>query len=160
MAVVAALVLALEAIGFVLINIFLGMVVDKQDMSLGGIEPRAMTVSAVVAGGLFGAYLLLCAFFLVRAAARDTAPSGLPRVLLISCAVLHGLLGAFSVGLVGWLAFVVMMGVLGLLVWSLVAFAENGGAASGGGPDADGAPAPDGADAPSLPGGSPSPVKP
>ena len=43
--------------------------------------------------------------------------------MLISAAVVHGLLGAATVGLVGWLAFLFMMVVLGLIVWSLVAYA-------------------------------------
>ena len=165
-AAVAALVLALEAVGFVLVNIFLGMVVDKQEMSLAGLEPRATTVSAVIAGAVLGAYLLSCGGVLLRAAIRDTAPAGFFRILLISCAVLHGVLGAFSVGLVGWLAFAFMMVVLALLVWSLVAYGDgartsqaqdpskdgpaqsNGGAgnggASGGGSTGAGGSAPDG----------------
>lgn len=142
-AAVAALVLALEAVGFVLVNIFLGMVVDKQEMSLAGLEPRATTVSAVVAGAVLGAYLLLCGGVLLRAAIRDTSPAGFFRILLISCAVLHGVLGAFSVGLVGWLAFVFMMTVLALLVGSLVAYGDNPRASAAQGASKDG-PAPGG----------------
>lgn len=118
----AALVLVVEAVGIVLLNIFLGMVVDDQQMSMAGLEPRSMSLSAVVAGALFGAYLLLCAVVLVYTAIRDRAPLGLPRIVLISAAVVHGLLGAASVGLVGWVAFLFMMVVLGLIVWSLVSY--------------------------------------
>lgn len=129
MAAVAALILVVEAVGVVLLNIFLGMVVDDQQMSLAGLEPRSMSASALVAGVLFGAYLLVCAGVLVRTAVRDRAPHGLLRILVISAAVVHGLLGAAAVGLVGWSAFVFMMVVLGLIVWSLVTYAaseENG----------------------------------
>ncbi|WP_237317791.1 hypothetical protein [Streptomyces sp. JJ36] len=127
---VAAVVLVAEAIGIVLAQIFLGMVVDDQQMSLAGLEPRAMTVGAVAGGVLFGGYLLLCAAVLLRMALRDRPPRPFFRILLISAAVVHGVLGAFTVGLVGWSAFVLLMTVLGLIVWSLVAYGEeNGGPA-------------------------------
>lgn len=122
----AAVVLMCEAVGIGLLNWFLGLVVDEQEMSLAGLEPRTMTLSTWVAGVLFGGYLLLCAVFLLRMAIRDRAPGSFPRLLLISCAVVHGLLGAFSVGLVGWLAFLTMMLVLALLVLPLVAYGEDG----------------------------------
>ncbi|MFB8273888.1 hypothetical protein ACFC96_46020 [Streptomyces sp. NPDC055955] len=149
---VAAIVLFAEAIGIALLNWFLGLVVDRQDMSLAGLDPRAMSVSAWIAGALFGLYLALCAVVLVRVAVRDRAPAGFGRILLISAAVVHGLLGAFSIGLVGWLAFVFMMVVLGLIVLTLVAYdrkEQTGGAESGAG------------DAPAGPaegGGAPQPV--
>lgn len=116
----AALVLTLEAVVLVLLNLLLGKVVDAQEMSLGGIDPRAMTVSAWIGAVVVGAYVLGCAAILARTAIRDRAPYGFLRIVLISAAVVHGLLGAFSVGLVGWSAFFAMMVVLGLIVWSLV----------------------------------------
>lgn len=127
---VAAIVLIVEALGIVFLNWFLGLVVDHQEMSLAGLDPRAMSVGAWVAGGLFGLYLVVCAVILARAAIRDRAPGGFGRILLISVAVVHGLLGAFSIGLVGWLAFVFMMVVLALIVLTLVAYDrhENGAA--------------------------------
>lgn len=124
-AAVTAVVLGVEAIGIVLLHIFLGMVVDDQQMSLAGLQPRSMTLAAVIAGSLFGGYLLVCAAVLTRAAVRDRAPTGFPRILLISAAVVHALLGAFTVGLVGWAAFLFMMLVLGLIVWSLVSYGEG-----------------------------------
>lgn len=142
-AAVAALVLVAEAVGIVLINTFLGMVVDKQEMSLAGLEPRAMTVSTWIAGGLFGVYLLLCALILLRSAVRDAPPLGFFRIVLISAAVVHGLLGAATAGIVGWLSFVFMMVVLALIVWSLVWYGEapaRRDAAAGG---ADGGPQPE-----------------
>ncbi|WP_420035291.1 hypothetical protein ACN2WE_25625 [Streptomyces sp. cg28] len=119
---VAAIVLFAEALGIAFLNWFLGLVVDHQEMSLAGLDPRAMSVGAWVAGGVFGLYLLLCAVVLLRAAITDRAPGGFGRILLISVAVVHGLLGAFAIGLVGWLAFVAMMVVLGLVVLTLVAY--------------------------------------
>ncbi|WP_369214007.1 hypothetical protein [Streptomyces flavofungini] len=121
-----AIVLLVEAVGIALLNWFLGMVVDKQDMSLAGLDPHAMTVSTWIAGAVFAGYLALCAFVLARAAARDRAPGTFGRVLLIACAVVHGVLGAFSVGLVGWPAFVFMMVALGLIVLPLVAYDRAG----------------------------------
>ncbi|MGH3326088.1 MAG: hypothetical protein ACRDOV_16910, partial [Streptomyces sp.] len=122
----AALILVVEAVGIVLLNIFMSMVVDEQQMSMAGLAPHAMSLGAVIAGALFGGYLLLCAVVLARTAIRDKAPTGMLRILLISAAVVHGLLGAISVGLVGWAAFVFMMLVLGLLVWSLISYSVEG----------------------------------
>jgi hypothetical protein len=48
----------------------------------------------------------------------------MPRAVLTSCAVAYGLLGALSVSLVGWFAFACMMVVLGLVVFTLLDYAE------------------------------------
>jgi len=127
----AALILVVEAAGVVLLNLFLSMVVDDQQMSLAGLEPRSMSTSAVVAGVLFGLYLLLCAGLLLRTAIRDKAPHGLWRILLISAAVVHGLLGGASLSMVGWEAFVFMVVVLGLLVWALICYSGEEGRVPG-----------------------------
>ncbi|MGP3927562.1 MULTISPECIES: hypothetical protein [unclassified Streptomyces] len=121
-AAVAAVLLFLEAIGIVLLNMVLGIAVDRQDMSLGGLDPDAMSVSTWVMGGLFGLYLASCALVLGRCALRDRAPGRLARILLITCAVVHGVLGALTVGLVGWAAFAFMMVVFGMVVLVLLAF--------------------------------------
>lgn len=135
----AALILVVEAVGIVLLHIFLSMVVDEQRMSLAGLDPRAMSTSTVIGGALFGGYLLLCAGVLARTALRDATPRGLWRILLIAAAVVHGLLGAASVGLVGWSAFAFMVAVLGLLVWALVNYPvdedEDRAPAAGEGPE-------------------------
>ncbi|MYX54951.1 hypothetical protein GTZ89_04220 [Streptomyces sp. SID8382] len=112
----------LEAVGIALLNWILGLVVDRQQMSMGGIDTDAMSVGTWVAGGLFGLYLLVCGVVLLRTAVRDRAPGRLARILLITCAVVHGLLGAFSVGLVGWPTFAFMMVVLGLIVLTLLGY--------------------------------------
>ncbi|MEU6391513.1 hypothetical protein [Streptomyces sp. NPDC046939] len=119
---VAAIVLLAEAVGIVLLNWILGLVVHRQDMSLAGLDPDAMSVGAWIAGAVFGLYLALCAFLLARAAATDRSPGTFGRIVLISAAVVHGLLGVFTVGLVGWPAFACLMVVLALIVFSLVSF--------------------------------------
>ncbi|MFJ6746939.1 hypothetical protein ACIQNI_01905 [Streptomyces sp. NPDC091266] len=140
MALAAAVMLILEGFGIVLLNWILSIVVDRQQMSLAGLQPRAMSTGAWIAGGLFGVYLLFCAGVLLRCALRDRAPGGFTRIVLISCAVIHGVLGAFAVGLVGWVAFLAMMVVLALLVLTLVAYGEAHRATAGnGGPEGNGA---------------------
>ncbi|MEC4019544.1 hypothetical protein QMK28_25400 [Streptomyces sp. H27-D2] len=121
-ALVAGIVLILEAIGIALINWFLGLAVDRQQMSLADLDPDAMAVGSWVAGGVFGLYLLFCGVVLLRCGLRDRAPGRFSRIVLITCAVVHGLLGAFTVGLVGWTAFIFMMLVLALIVLSLVVY--------------------------------------
>ncbi|MFG2135638.1 hypothetical protein [Streptomyces sp. NPDC048650] len=131
-ALVAAVVLVLEALGIVLLNWILSIVVDHQQMSLAGLKPGAMSVGAWAAGALFGLYLLLCAAVMAGIGLRDRAPGGFARILLITCAVVHGLIGAFAVGLVGWPAFAGMMLVLALIVLTLVAYGEPRAGAAGG----------------------------
>ncbi|KUJ66755.1 hypothetical protein ACZ90_34080 [Streptomyces albus subsp. albus] len=130
-AAVAAVVLFGEAVGIALLNWILGLMVDRQQMSMGGMDPDAMSLGTWIMGGVFGFYLLCCAVVLLRAALRDRAPGRFARILLVSCAVLHGLLGALTVGLVGWLAFGFMMVVLGLIVLTLMGYEDGAGAAPG-----------------------------
>ncbi|MFB7215859.1 hypothetical protein [Streptomyces sp. NPDC056255] len=119
---VAAIVLFAEAVGIVLINGILATVVKNQDMSLAGMDPAVMSNGTWVMGGVFGLYLLLCGLFLLLAGARDRAPGRFARIVLIICAVVHAVLGALTVGLIGWAAFASMMVVLGLIVLTLVAY--------------------------------------
>lgn len=119
---VAALVLFLEAFGIAFVNLILGKVADNQNMSLAGMDSGAMARGAWGAGIVFGLYLLLCAYFMLRTGIRDRAPGRFGRILLITCAVVHGVLGALTVGLVGWPAFVFMMVTVALIVWPLVAY--------------------------------------
>ncbi|MFE6486575.1 hypothetical protein ACFVGN_27080 [Streptomyces sp. NPDC057757] len=140
----AAIVLFVEAIGIAMLNWLLGTVVDNQDMSLAGLDPDLMSISSKVGGLVFGLYFALCGLTALLAAVRDRAPGLFGRILLISAAVVHGLLGALTVGLVGWNAFAFMMVGLALIVFTLFAFdrprkpvvaaPEDG--ASGGGSDA------------------------
>ncbi|MFE9514467.1 hypothetical protein ACFYNU_29765 [Streptomyces sp. NPDC006643] len=122
---VAAIVLLVEAVGFVFVNGVMATVVDNQQMSLAGLDPDAMSTGTWGAGFALGLYLVGCAAVLVRAAITDRGFGRVARPVLIGCAILHGVLGALAVGLVGWAAFVFMMVVLGLLVLTLVAYGEG-----------------------------------
>ncbi|TSB25906.1 hypothetical protein FNJ62_11765 [Streptomyces benahoarensis] len=124
-ALVAAVVLILEAGGIVLLNWILSIVVDRQQMSLAGLRPGAMTTGALAAGAVAALSLLGCAALLLRTGLRDRPPGTLARIALICCAVVHAVLGAFVVGMVGWLAFAALLAVLALLVLTLVAYGER-----------------------------------
>ncbi|MBB6418825.1 hypothetical protein ACIBQ5_10385 [Streptomyces massasporeus] len=140
---VVAVVLFVEAFGLAALNWFLGVVVDRQDMSLAGLDPHMMSVSSKIGGIVFGLYFALCGLVALLVALRDRPPAGLGRVLLISAAVVHGLLGAFTVGLVGWTAFLFMVLVLALIVLLLMTYdrpAEPADAAPEGGKGGDGPP--------------------
>ncbi|MFD5649997.1 MULTISPECIES: hypothetical protein [unclassified Streptomyces] len=119
---VVAVVLFAEAVGVAALNWFLAVVVDRQDMSLAGLDPDMMSLSSKIGGVVFGLYFALCGLVALLVAVRDRAPAGLGRILLISAAVVHGLLGAFTWGLVGPGAFVFMIVVLGLIVLLLMTY--------------------------------------
>nr|WP_225829062.1 hypothetical protein [Streptomyces sp. TML10] len=140
---VVAVVLLAEAVFIAALNWFLGVVVDRQDMSLAGLDPDVMATSSKVGGIVFGGYFALCALVAALVAIRDRAPAGFGRVLLISAAVVHGLLGAFAWGLVGWTAFLAMVVVLGLIVLLLMTYDRAAGpeGAGGGAPGRGDAPA-------------------
>ncbi|MET9481497.1 hypothetical protein [Streptomyces sp. NPDC006638] len=117
---VAAIVLLVEAVGFVFVNGVLATVVHNQRMSLAGLDPDAMSAGTWAMGGVTALFLVLCAAVMVRTGLTNRAPGRFGRILLITCAVVHGVLGALTVGLVGWTAFLLMMVVLGLVVLVLV----------------------------------------
>ncbi|MEU6544424.1 hypothetical protein [Streptomyces sp. NPDC046859] len=123
---VVAVVLFVEALGVGALNWFLGIVVDRQDMSLAGLDPDVMSVSSKAGGVVFGAYFALCGLVALLVALRDRAPAGFGRVLLISAAVVHALLGAFAWGLVGWTAFLFMVVVFALIVLVLMTYDGQG----------------------------------
>ncbi|GAA2479938.1 hypothetical protein [Streptomyces gobitricini] len=124
-ALAAGIVLVLEAAGLVLLHMVLAEVLAGQKMSLDGLDPDLMVVAVWVMGGVFGAYTALCGALLVRLGVRDRSPGRAVRILLVSCAITHGVLGAVAVGLVGWAAFAYMMVVLGLVVAALVLYAPE-----------------------------------
>lgn len=117
-----AVVLFAEALGIAALNWFMGVVVDRQDMSLAGLDPHVMSTSSKVGGIVFGLYFAGCAVVALLVAVRDRAPAGLGRVLLISVAVVHGLLGAFAWGLLGVPQFLFMVVVLALIVLLLMTY--------------------------------------
>lgn len=137
---VVAVVLLVEAFGVAAVNWFLGIVVDRQDMSLGGLDPDAMSVSSKAAGIVFGLYFVFCALVAFLVALRDRAPGGFGRVLLISAAVVHALLGAFALAMISTLAFVLMVVMLALIVLLLMTYdrVENPAPGAPGGRPADG----------------------
>jgi hypothetical protein len=124
---VAAVVLLAEACVVLLVIAALSTVVHDQHMSLAGLAPSAMAAGAWVAGGAAAAFLLVCCTLLVRTALRDRAPRRAVRWALIVCAVVHGLLGALTLSLVGWPVSLFMTLVLGLLVWLLLAHGPESG---------------------------------
>ncbi|GLW44880.1 hypothetical protein Stsp02_05420 [Streptomyces sp. NBRC 14336] len=119
---VVAIVLFVEALGIAAVQWFLGVVVDRQDMSLAGLDSDVMAMSSKIGGVVFGVYFALCGVVALLVALRDRPAAGLGRVLLISAAVVHGLLGAFAWGLVGVGAFLFMVTVLGLIVLLLMTY--------------------------------------
>ncbi|WP_234025198.1 hypothetical protein [Streptomyces sp. MspMP-M5] len=143
-ALVAAVLLALEAAGVLLLNWILSIVVDRQQMSLAGLRPGAMSTGAWAGGAVLALFLLCCAALLAYGALRDRAPGRLARIALICCAVVQGVVGALSVGLVGWPAFAAMAVPLALLVFALIAYGDQAPEPTGRpaeGPTRDGAPA-------------------
>jgi hypothetical protein len=120
-------VLFAEGLFIAALNWFLAVVVDRQDMSLAGLDPGAMATSSKAGAVIFGLYFVLCGLVALLVAVRDRAPSGLGRALLISAAVVHGLLGAFSWGLVGWSAFLLMVAVMALVVLLLMTYDAGSG---------------------------------
>ncbi|WP_406356037.1 hypothetical protein OHB56_26615 [Streptomyces sp. NBC_01635] len=134
---IVALVLFAEGLGVAALNWLLGVVVDRQDMSLAGLDPHLTSVSSKAAGIVFGLYFALCGLVALLVALRDRAPSGAGRGLLISAAVVHALLGAFAWGPVGMSAFLSMVVVLALIVLLLMTYdpeSRPGGPAGAAGP--------------------------
>ncbi|MFG3018376.1 hypothetical protein ACGFZQ_07445 [Streptomyces sp. NPDC048254] len=132
---VVAVILLAEALGVAALNWFMGVVVDRQDMSLAGLDPDNMSITAKIGAVVFGLYFALCALVALLVAIRNRAPAGLGRILLISVAVVHGLLGAVAWGLIGWTAFLSMVVVLALVVLLLMTYDRTEGV--GAGADAD-----------------------
>ncbi|WP_055603839.1 hypothetical protein [Streptomyces aureus] len=124
-ALVTAAVLFLEAPGIVAINAVMARFVKIQTMSLDGMDPDAMYTGTWALGIVSGVALALCGLVALVTGIRDRRPGRAGRALLIGCAVVHGILGAVTVGLIGWGAFAFMMLVLGLIVLTLVAYGKG-----------------------------------
>ncbi|MGW2039747.1 hypothetical protein [Streptomyces virginiae] len=142
----AAIVLVAEAAVLVLVHIVLGRTTANQSMSIAGSDPDVMSKATYAMGAGMGAFLVLCAVFAAVTALRDRAPGRFARVVLISAAVIHGVLGMLAVGLVGWAAFATLMLILCLLVLILTLYPaaarQGGGGGDGGGPVEDTPPPP------------------
>ena len=128
---VTAIVLFVEAVGIVVVNGVLATVAGNQSMSLAGTDPDVMVTGTWVMGGASGVLLVLCGLIPLLAGIRDRAPGRFGRIALVACAVVHGVLGALAVGLLGWAAFAFLMAVLALIVLTLVAY-ERGEPEAGG----------------------------
>lgn len=124
----AAIVLVAEAAVLVFVHIVLGRTTANQAMSIAGSDPDVMSTATYALGAGTGGLLLLCAVLAALAAVRDRPPGGFARVVLVTAAVTHGLLGVLCVVLVGWGAFVVTMLILCLLVLTLMLYAVPRGA--------------------------------
>ncbi len=122
LALVVALVLFVEGFGIALLNWALGIMADSQNMSLAGIDPDVMSTSSKAGGVVFGLYFAACGLVALLVAVRNRAPSLLGRILLISAAVTHGLLGALAWGLLGRAQFTFMVVMLGLIVLLLMTY--------------------------------------
>ncbi|MDX3536109.1 hypothetical protein PV721_17360 [Streptomyces sp. MB09-01] len=119
----AAIVLVAEAAVLVLVHIVLGRTTANQSMSIAGSDPDVMSKATYAMGAGMGAFLVLCAVLAAVAALRDRSPGRPARVVLITAAVTHGLLGVLAVVLVGWAAFAATTLILCLLVLTLTLYA-------------------------------------
>jgi len=116
----AAVLLAVEGLVLALFGLVLGDAVTSQNMSFGGLAPRAMALGAWVGLGLLAALLLLVAGVCARMAVRDRSMGRPTRILLILCAVVHGVLAAVLLALSGVVPFLELTVVLALLVLLLL----------------------------------------
>ncbi|MEU2546363.1 hypothetical protein ABZ618_13175 [Streptomyces roseolus] len=127
-ALVTAAVLLVEAPAIVGLNAVMARFVEAQSMSLDGLDPDHMVTGTWALGIGSGVALALCSLVALLAGVRDRRPGRIGRGLLIGCAIVHGVLGAVAVGLIGWHAFAVLMTVVGLLVLTLVTYGKEGAA--------------------------------
>ncbi|GAA3221049.1 hypothetical protein GCM10020256_27630 [Streptomyces thermocoprophilus] len=74
---VVTVLLFAEALGIAAVNWFLGMVADRQQMSLAGVDPDVMETSSKAGAVVFGLYFALCAVAALLVAVRDRAPRAL-----------------------------------------------------------------------------------
>ncbi|WP_020141423.1 hypothetical protein [Streptomyces sp. 351MFTsu5.1] len=149
MAWIVAVVLFVEAFGVALLNWIMANVVDGQNMSLAGLDPDAMVMSSKVGAVVFGLYFALCALVALLVALRNRPPAGLGRILLISVAVVHGLLAAVAWALIGRPQFAFMIVMLALIVLLLMSYDDHPEPAAATGPrDTDGPGDPEASDEP------------
>ena len=83
-AVVTAFVLFAEGLGIAGVQWFLGTVVDRQKMSLAGLDPDAMSLSTKAGGVVFGLYFVLCGVVALQASPLGLLLSGAGVVTLVT----------------------------------------------------------------------------
>ncbi|MEZ0093410.1 hypothetical protein [Streptacidiphilus sp. EB129] len=115
-AVATAVLLTLEALVVGVVAVVLGLAVEQQKMSMGGLAPTAMAVGAWVGLGVLAFFVLVVAALVARMALRGGAMGRPTRILLIVCAVLHAVLATVLLALSGVGAFLVMLVIVALLV--------------------------------------------
>ncbi|WP_189130420.1 hypothetical protein [Wenjunlia tyrosinilytica] len=121
----AAVLLLLEAVAIAAVNWVMGIVVDHQNMSLGGADPDLMSLGTWIAGGVFGLFLVAICVRLFLAAFRERALGRLGRALVITGIFVNAVVGMIAVGIIGWEVFAFAMVELGLLVLSLMVAGED-----------------------------------
>lgn len=134
---IVAVVLFVEALAIAGVLWFLGVLVDRQRMSLAGSDPDLMSVASKAGAVLLGLVVALAGVAALLVALRDRAPALWGRLLLIGVAVAHALLGAVAWGLMGTGQFVAMMVVLTLIVLLLMTYDRPGTAPGPSGEGAD-----------------------
>ncbi|WP_246212425.1 hypothetical protein [Streptomyces abyssomicinicus] len=115
-AVVLAAAMFAEAAGVAWLNWFLAMVVEGQRMSLAGLDPDMVARSSRIGAVLFALFFVACGAVVLVSAIRGRALGRLGTGLLVTVAVVHGVLGAAAFALVGFKAFAVLAAVLALIL--------------------------------------------
>ncbi|MER5479915.1 hypothetical protein ABT026_23540 [Streptomyces sp. NPDC002734] len=113
---VLAVAMFAEAAGVAWLNWFLAMMVQNQQMSLAGLDPDMVARSSRVGAVLFALFFVGCGVLVVVSAVRNRAPGRFATGLLVTVAVVHGVLGAAAFALVGVKAFAVLAAVLVLIL--------------------------------------------
>jgi hypothetical protein len=115
-AVVLAAAMFAEAAGVAWLNWFLAMVVEGQRMSLAGLDPDMVARSSRIGAVLFALFFVACGVLVLVSALRGRALGRFGKGLLVTVAVVHGVLGAAAFALVGVKAFAALAAVLVLLI--------------------------------------------
>ncbi len=146
---VLAVAMFAEAAGVAWLNWFLAMMVENQRMSLAGLDPVMVARSSRVGAVLFALFFVGCGVLVLVSAVRNRAPGRLGTGLLVTVAVVHGVLGAAAFALVGVKAFAALAAVLVLILL----FLSSPGRPRATGPD--GAAGPGAEQPPAAPSGAP-----
>jgi hypothetical protein len=112
----AAVLLIVEGLVLGLVGIVLGVAVNQQSMSFGGLDPALMALAAWIGQGVLAVAFVVAGVLVARAAARGAAAGTLTRVLLLIACVVNGVLGAAMLALMGVGVFVVLILLLALFV--------------------------------------------